>query len=179
MVSSSATLREQTNAKLSTSLHLPATGSRYLVLTSLHSHHTSRTHTAPPSGSMRSRHGNTAQPPRLPTATLSTNFLAEPPQTAHRFVISRPLAYPHILAITTAATSHHHHRATMPHSLKRKRTEDVDPLVEESRRRVNAFKAEDEAKERIARYRMRDPASIRFCHISMIHKPRILTRYRA
>jgi hypothetical protein len=138
-----------------------------------------RTHAAPPSGSLRSRHGNTAQPPRLPAATLSTNFLAEPPQTAHRFVVSRPLAYPHILASTAAATSHHHHRATMSDSLKRKRTEDVAPLVKESRRRVNAFKAEDEAKERIAHYRMRDPVSTQSCHISTIHKPRILTRHRA
>jgi hypothetical protein len=47
----------------------------------------------------------------------------------------------------------------MSQPLKRKRTEDVDPFVKESRRRVNAFKAEDEAKERIARYRKLRPVS--------------------
>jgi hypothetical protein len=61
---------------------------------------------------------------------------------------------------------------------KRKRTEDVDPPVKSSRRRLNVFKTEDVAKERIARYRQSHPVSIRPCRLSMIHRPRFLTHRR-
>jgi hypothetical protein len=135
MVSSGATVWKRTNAKLSTSLHSAATGSRYPVLTSLHSlhsNHTSRTRYHPwrplNYSSCRVSH------PRLSAPTFSRNH-------NHRasFRNLLPTRKPHTLAATTAAT-HTYRRATMLPPLKRKRAEDVDPPVKESQRRLNAFR---------------------------------------
>lgn len=167
---------KRTNAKHSTSLHSAATASRHPVLTSLHSHHShhtlrtrSRSHPWRPLNysSCRVFH------PRLSAPTFSRNHNHRAP-----FRNLPPTRIPHTLAASTAATTYHH-RAAMSQPLKRKRAEDVETIIKQSRRRLNPFKAEDDAKELFADYSKRHPVSIRLRRISTIQKPRILTRHRA
>jgi len=158
MVSSGAIPLERTRAKLSTSHHSAATDpftprSNLTSLTSL------LTHAVPPSGSKRSRNGNTAAAVAIPKRNSQHQPSRETTTNRTSFRNLPSTHIPHTLAIA-AATTNHHHPDTMSPSLKRKRTDESDAAQPDPKRRMNVFMVSECAKERIALYRESHPVSI-------------------